>query len=420
MNILYVLDSYYPKIDGPAIVIDSIATILTNKHLAQVDILVPKYPKYIDNTSYNIIRSKSIPASEGYRAGLPFLDFHIKKELKKKKYDIVHIHSPFTLGKYALRYANKYNIPVINTVHTAYHLDFERKLKSKVLRAFMMNFIHSTIKKSDYLFTVSKGFANQLHNKPYNQKKPICVVRNATEYKDMDLTDEIDKLKEKHNIKNEFIFLFVGRIVKNKNIQFSLKCLKILKEHGFSNFKFIIVGEGDYANTLSQLARKYNLLDNIIFTGLIRDRKILATYYKMSNLFMFPSIFDTCGIVLLEAASFGLPSFTIEGTCAGELIEDGKNGFVAPENPKIWAEKLQTIVKNKRNIDKMKTIVRQTLCKTWEDITLEYFNIYKNITLIHTMKNYSKKTTAILTYKKLIKPSKIKGIFHISQTIVKL
>lgn len=213
--------------------------------------------------------------------------------------------------------------------------------------------------------------------------------------------------------------MFVGRIVENKNIQFSLECLKILKEQGFSNFKFIIVGEGDYTDTLRQLAQKYNLLDNIIFTGVIRDRKILGAYYKMCNLFMFPSTFDTCGIVALEAASFGLPSFMIEGSCAGELIKDGENGYIAPENPEIWAEKLQTIVKNKNDTIKMKAHTRQSLCKTWEDIALEYFNIYKNIIFVHSLKTYSKKIPTILINKKIKKLTKQKGVYHIAQTFVK-
>lgn len=417
MKILYVLDSFYPKIDGPAIVINNISSILNSSKLADVDVLVPKYPKYTDKFPFKVIRCKSIPATEGYRAGLPLLHHNLNKILMQGNYDIIHIHSPFTIGKYAQNFGKKHNIPVINTVHTSYELDFKRKLKSKILQNFMMNYIEKVINKSDYITTVSKGFGLQLISDTYKCRKNVGVIRNATEFKDTDLSPEIEKLKEKHNIKNEFLFLFVGRVVENKNIQFSLECLKKLKESGFKNFKFLIVGEGDYSSKLSELAREYNLSDNIIFTGVIRDRQVLGAYYKMCHLFLFPSVFDTCGIVALEAASFGLSSFMIEGSCAGELIEDGKNGFVSPADSSIWAERLAEIVKDRKQIASMKEYTRKSLCKSWEDIAIEYFDLYKRILLLHSMKNCKKETNI----KRIdLKPAKKKsGIYHIYNVMVK-
>ncbi len=417
MKILCVLDSFYPKIDGPAIGLNNIATILNTNHIAQLDLLVPSYPKYKDKSPYKIIRCKSMPATEGYRASLPHFHLSLNRTLRKQNYDLIHIRSPFTLGKYALKFGKKHNIPVISTVHTAYDSDFERKLNSKFLRKFMMNYITKTINKSDYVFTVSKGFARSLRSKIYHCPKRVGVIRNATEYQDQDLSVEIEKLKEKHNIKNEFLFLFVGRVVENKNIQFSLECLKKLKELGFSNFKFLIVGEGDYVNKLKSIAEKYDIKEKVIFTGVVRDRKLLGAYYKMSHLFLFPSTFDTCGIVALEAGSFGLPSMMITDSCASELIEDDKNGFALPENSDIWANKIYEIVKSKKITPRMKEYTKKSLHRSWHNVAIEYFNLYKNVVFVHSLKN-AKCKRLFQNSSKLKSNKKLTGTYHLNKVLI--
>lgn len=386
MKILYVLDTFYPKIDGPATVINNLATIYNINNIVQIDVLAPYYPKYKDNFPFKIIRCPSIFGPDNYRAGMPFLNPKLNKILKRGNYDIIHIHSPFTVGKYALKFGLKNNIPVINTVHTKYKSDFERTLKSKTLQNFMMRYIRKVLNNSDYVLTVSNTFADELESNIYQCRKKVGVIRNATEFKDRDFTDLISDLRKKYQLSNEFLFLSVGRVVENKNIQFSLETLKNLKELGFNNFKFFIIGEGDYLEHLKTLAKKYNIENNVIFVGLVKDRNLLSAYYKLCDLFLFPSVFDTCGIVALEAGSFGLPSFMIKDSCASELINDEQNGFVEIADSKLWATRLFGIVSNKNKLKNMKQITKSTLTKSWEDIALEYFVLYKGVLFFEKLK----------------------------------
>ena len=406
MKILCVLDTFYPKVDGPATVINNLARILSENNLAQVDVLAPKYPKYKDNFKFNVIRCASIPGPDNYRAGLPLLNVNLKKLLKKEKYDIIHIHSPFTIGNYAVNFARKNNIPTITTIHTKYKSDFERTLKSRTLQNFMMKYISKVLNKSDYVLTVSNGFAKEI-NEVYGYSKKVNVIRNATEFKDnKDLSQYVNEIKNKHNLKDEFICLFVGRVVENKNIQFSLEALKNLKESGINNFKFIIVGEGNYKDELMKLTKEYNLEENVIFAGLITNRDYLGAYYKLADLFMFPSIFDTCGIVALEASSFGLPSIMLDGSCASELIENGKNGFVVSNNPIEWSKIIAKLINDRSIIKNMKDHTRKSLNKSWEEIALEYFNYYKIVNLFHKLKTAKNKTKELLRSTTRIKKAK--------------
>lgn len=400
MKILFVLDTFYPKIDGPATVIYNIANILTEKKLAEIDVLVPGYKNYKDNFNFKVIRCASMFGPDNYRTGLPALSFNLKKKLKENNYDIIHIHSPFTMGKYATKFGIKNKIPVINTIHTQYKSDFERKLKSKFLQNFMMRYVAKVLNGANKILTVSSGFAKEI-NTTYGYSKKVDVIRNATEFVDTkDLSQQVKDIKAKHNVNDKFICLFVGRVVENKNIQFSLDALNEVKKQGVNNFKFLIVGEGNYMNELKKKVSEYNLEDNVDFVGLIKDRDLLSAYYKSADLFMFPSTFDTCGIVALESASFGTPSIMLKGSYASELIENGKNGFIAEANAKDWANIISDLINNQTKVKEIRDYTKQSLYKSWEDISFEYYNFYKLVMLVDNIK---KKKTIIYKKEKTLK-----------------
>ena len=212
------------------------------------------------------------------------------------------------------------------------------------------------------------------------REKNIGVIRNGTDLKPQKIYKKsIQEIKEKYSLTDKFIFLFVGRIVENKNIQFSLRVLKNIKEKGIDNFAFVIVGSGDYVDNLKELAKEYNLQDNIVFTGKIMDRNILSQVYACADLFMFPSEFDTCGIVALEAAVNSLPSVMIENSCASELVVSGENGLALPEKEDVWADEIIKIMKDDKKLSKIKKNAKDTLYIPWEKIVLEYIDFYKKM-----------------------------------------
>lgn len=387
LKILEVLDCYYPSIDGPVNAITHCTKNLIENHNADVEVLVPSYPKYKDNQPFVVHRTFSIPATEGYRTPAPIFSRKARKIFKKNKYDIVHIHSPFTLGKFAAKMARKYKIPCVCTVHTKYKNDFERKLKSKFLQNFMMNYILKTMNLADRLLTVSEGAKKELVS--YGYKKEIGVLRNGTDLTYPSNPEElIEMVNEKYNLAIEnMIFLFVGRLVENKNIDFSLKVLKILKERNY-NFKFIIVGSGPYENNLKQTIKEYNLNENVIFTGLIKDRTELSGLYLRSDMFLFPSSFDTFGLVALEAATMKTPSFMVKNTCASEVIINNENGFAEIEDENVWADKLEKCFKDKSLITNLKENSYKTIYKSWGDITKELYDIY-----LDTIEKYKENLT---------------------------
>ncbi len=379
MKVLEVLDSFYPSIDGPVNCIVNVAKSLNQKGLATVDLLVPSYPKKVEIEGIKIFRCKSFKGPEGYYVGMPKFDSNINKLIKNGGYDLIHVHSPFTLGRYVILKAKKYGVPTILTMHTKYKSDFERKLKLKSLQSFMMRYIMKAVNSADYIASVSDGAGQTVREYGYKGDK-INIIRNGTDLKPVQIEQNVlDEIKTKHNLDGKFVFLFVGRIVENKNIQFSLEVLQKLKKLGENNFKFLIVGSGDYENNLKSLVKKLNLEENVEFLGRITDRKYLSAIYKSADLFLFPSEFDTCGIVAIEAAAMGVASAMLENTCASEVIKNKENGLSLPNDTSVWAEELKNIMNDRSLLSKIKDNAQKTVYKSWDDAALEYLDFYKNV-----------------------------------------
>lgn len=378
LKILEVLDAYYPKFDGPCLVITSYAKSFLKMENTDVMIAVPKFPNYTDNQPFTVFRTKSIPSAEGYRCVLPAIDFKLKKFLKENKFDIIHIHSPFTMCGFFTKYGKKHNIPTIFTFHTKYRDDFERDLKLKCLQNFMMRYILKNINRADYVWTVSNGAKECLRE--YGYKKDIKVIRNGT---DLIYPDNADALKEQINNKynlnrNETVFLSVGRIVENKNLQLALAAMKKVAEDGY-RFKYLIVGSGNYENKLKETVVKYGLTDYVIFTGKILDREELSAHYLRANLFIFPSTFDTASLAPIEAAAMKLPTLMNRDCASAEIIKNDVNGYLVEESPLSWAEKIEEILNDKDKLFAMKEAAYSEVYRTWDSVAKEVVDNYREI-----------------------------------------
>ena len=376
MKILQTLDCYYPKFDGPTNVITNYSKSLQKVKHADVDVFVPRFPNYTDNQPFRVFRVKSIPTADGYYQGTPGLDKKLKKTLKENKYEIIHLHSPFTMGRFFANYGKKHNIPTIFSFHTKFKEDFERILHLKPLVNFMMHYMMKTINTCDYVLTVSQGAAEELRS--YGYKKEITVITNGTDLVYPENAAElIGKVDEKHALSGQKnVFLSVGRIVENKRIDLVLNALKIVKERGY-DFRFLIVGDGSYKEKLESNVRRLDLEDKVIFSGKIMDRALLSGYYLRSDLFMFPSTFDTASLAPIEAAALKLPSLMTRGCSTAEIITENRNGFLADDNVQSWADTICRIVDDKELLATAKENCYKEVYRTWDDVCEEVYAFYE-------------------------------------------
>lgn len=374
------MDSFYPAIDGVVVVIDNLAKMLSKHN--DVTVVVPKTSSYKEDYKkpYKIIRINSInvPFTE-YKWGLPQTSFSKEfKELLKEDFDIIHIHSPFIMGKLGLKVAKKLNIPCICTVHTRYRFEVKRVAKSNQITKQFMKSIMNVFNKCDKCIVVNDPLINELKETGY-KKEPI-VIYNGTDLTPLQDKDKYVKMiNNLYNLnENDTVLLFVGRIVNTKNIYFILEALKLLKDDGIK-FKMIYAGAGTEEKKLKSRIKKYNMEDYVITTGQISSRTILSAIYARADLLLLPSFMDTSSLVRIEAAINETPGLFIKNSMIGTTITDNYNGYTTEFNEEKYKERIKAIIKDKRGLKKVSKNAKMTLGKNWQEVEKEYYKEYLKV-----------------------------------------
>ena len=247
------LDSYYPAVDGVVVVVDNLARCLSKDN--DVVVVVP-YTNTIDKDSekaYRIIRIASSPVMfTEYRLGHVKTKFSkLYKDLYNEKFDIIHIHSPFTIGRLGQKLARDLNIPCIATMHTRFDYEIRRLVKSEYVVKRVIKQLIKVYNKCDRCIAINKAMIKVF--KDYGYKYKPVVIHNGTDLKPISNNSQyVKETKEKYHLDNSTpTLLFVGRIIDVKNIFFLLDVLKALKDDNYK-FKMIYVGTGPDLNKLKK------------------------------------------------------------------------------------------------------------------------------------------------------------------------
>ncbi len=371
------MDSYYPAIDGVVLVIDNLAKELSKYNDVTVVVPYTTTMKNDKNKEYDIIRIRSIkvPFSE-YRIGeFKLTNSKAYKKLLNKNFDIIHIHSPFTVGFLGIRIARKQNIPCVATMHTRFDYEIRKIVDNQLFIDYVIGNIANIYNKCDATIAINNAMIKVF--KDFGYKYEPTVIYNGTDLKPLeDKEKHIKEAKNKFKIKDdEAVFLFVGRITEIKNIFFILDSLKILKEENFK-FKMLYVGTGPDENRLKNRIIDYKMENEVIMTGRIEDRSLLSSIYAMSDLFLFPSLFDASSLVQIEAAVNETPGLFIKGSVTSDTVINNVSGFTEVENTKRYAKRIREIMNNKELLNTVSKNAKEMLGRNWTDIAKETYNFY--------------------------------------------
>lgn len=366
------IDTFYPMVDGVITVVDNYAKRLSK--YANVFVFAPsikiKGKKFDDKKlDYKVIRCKSLKVPFiDYSLPIPKVDPSFIKEINKYQLDIVHIHSPFTMGEAGIKYAKLHHIPVIATMHSQFKQDFKRAVKNDTLAKTLTKKLIHTFNKCDECWAVNSEVGRIFHE-DYGYKKVPYIMNNATEMLPIKDTDAaIKKINKIHNLKDEIVFIFVGRINNLKNIFFIIDALKIFKDKNPDlKFKMLFVGTGQDEEELKKRIKKQHLENEVIMCGKVVDRNLLACYYARANLFLFPSKYDSSSIVQIEAASQHLPVLFLKKTATSATVTDNVNGFIEEDDVEKYANRIKKIILDKKLYQDVCNNAYQDLYKNWDD-----------------------------------------------------
>ena len=382
-------DSFPPIADGVANGVKNY-TLWLNRKYGKSYAVVPEFPGYTDHEEFEVIRFKSIPllSRKPYRIGLHDISFEARKRIMDLPLDIIHVRSPFSAGQFASQIASAKDIPLIASFHSQYYFDIKDKVKSEKITMNLLKSIARFYEKADAVWTVNQKTAGTLRSYGYNGV--IDVIGNGIDFEPPTDYEALRKsVNKKFNIgENEFVMLYVGQLVWHKNLRFIAEGLQRVKKSG-KLFKMIFVGEGPAKKELKDLVLELGLEEQTIFTGIINDRAMIMSIYARGDLFLFPSIYDTFGIVVREAAALSCPCLMIEGTNAAHGIIDLENGFLCSNDNKSFASVIINVMDNPDLLNRIGASAAKTLPESWESVVDKAYVKYQGIIRDYSKKNWS-------------------------------
>ena len=273
----------------------------------------------------------------------------ITKAIKEHgPYDVVHAHTLFNSG-IAMLAAKKCGIKTrIAHAHTT--LDNS----SSIVRKIYINSMRFLINKySTQTLACSKEAGKYLFGENQISKSKYSYLPNLINYEELlyKPEKEVDKFKKKYNLENGIVIGHIGTLKESKNHKFLLEIAKYMTEQNI-NVKLLLVGEGSLRKELEELTNKYNLSDRVHLLGIREDINVML---HSMDVFVFPSIFEGLGLVLLEAQATGLPCIVSEAIQPeADLGLDLFSKLNLDSGVDVWSKEIINVACNKENnLDKI-------------------------------------------------------------------
>ncbi|MFJ1268583.1 glycosyltransferase [Legionella lytica] len=326
--IAIIAETYPPEINGAARFGQRLADGLSQRG-HKVYVVAPSPSKgnsYVTRnkgvTEYRL-KSHSIITHTTIRLCFPW---QIKKLMEQffieKRPDIVHIQCHFSLGRLAVKLAQKYNIPVVATFHVMPDniVPFLPLPKGAIKRLidYLWRDAEQVLSQVNVI-TAPTELAIQSINKHLKRQEIIAISNGVDpDFYELKEGDFIEK-------RSKFIILFVGRLSHEKNIDVLIKAIAKIPES--LNVFLEIVGEGQILGKLRHLVEQLNKSQQIKFLGSVDDERLRQAYIRAS-IFCMPGIAELQSLATLEAMSASLPVIAANALALPHLVKENKNGYL--------------------------------------------------------------------------------------------
>jgi len=257
----------------------------------------------------------------------------LKKLIKEKNFEYVHVHGPRAhyIGYRATRYLK--NVKLIATV---YELLTHRCDMSNLKQFFYSKIERRILRNTPYLSPISNFVQKEIQNLGIRKEGLTNVYfgmkfdesmnpANLDAAKKIDLSDLKEKFIKDHSLpKNQKFVGMIGRLMPHKGHECFLKAIPGLVGN-LSEVTALILGDGPLHDDLLAKAKNLGIMRNIHF---IKQVENSLDFIKILDLFVLPSLYESFGIVILEAMSQGKPIVATNVGGIPELIENNKTGFL--------------------------------------------------------------------------------------------
>lgn len=345
-----------------------------------------------------------------------FFPPRVVKRIRELDLDVIHVLTPSQVGLVGIQAAVKSDVPfvmqhstdlyefsadypavlpgvlalvtlIIPTTVKLDRQDIREVLKSyrprKGAAAWNQDIIRRAVtliySKANAVIALSQKSADQLESwQDETYSYPITIMPNGVDPLPESSAEELREFRKQYDIKaSDEVFGFVGRLGKEKNLDMLINTFdKVVQSR--PKAKLMFVGDFEYREVLEKKAKRSKNRDRIIFTGAL-PRESLGVAYGSMNVFVFPSLKDTQGWVLHEAAHAGLPIVLIDRGVT-QVVNDGENGFYVKNNSTDMSEKIIKLLKSKKLRQEMSARSRELASRlTEKEQVSKLEDLYKDI-----------------------------------------
>ncbi len=317
MHIALVSETYRPEANGVAMTLGKLVD-----HLARsghtVDVITPAAREPGDEANVVTVPGLDLPGYPGVRFGLPAVR-RLSSRWHHERPDVVYIATQGPLGWAAVRAARRLQLPAVSGYHTHfadyshhYGLGFAAPLLEGYLRRFHRRTaltLAPTPVLADQLRRAGFGIVDVL-------PRGVDTAQFSPEHRDRGLRASWGVMPGTN------VVLYVGRIAAEKNLDVAVRAFRAIQASD-PHARFVFVGDGPLRESLKERHPDF------IFTGTLTG-DALAEHYASADMFLFPSLTDTFGNVVMEAMASGLTVVAFDSGAAAEHIRSFSNGVVAP------------------------------------------------------------------------------------------
>ena len=360
-------DSFVPIVDGVGRVVLAYSEHL-GKRDNEVSVIAPMADTgYRGNYPFELVDfiAADLPAGFEWKAGVPYIDPHYRARIRDVKLDILHSHSPFVTGIEALRLATKHDLPLVSTFHSKYYDDFLKLTHSETVSKIGVKTVIDYYDQCDEVWAVSSSTAEVLES--YGYKGTITVMENGSDMFPPELQGDPAELRRQYNLPEKPTLLFVGQMNWKKNIMLILDAVRLLRNEG-TDCELILVGMGPDSDEIRNKVRELGLDPCTLIPGHMDNISMLDGFYRLADVFVFPSIYDNAPMVVREAARAGTPPILARESSAAEIVQDGVNGRLCENDASDLARVIREMLSDPEALAKMGEAARLTIPKPWDAI----------------------------------------------------
>jgi len=285
------------------------------------------------------------------------------RTLNDIKPDVIHLHlgdfGLFGFNRYANKYALKNNVRIFYTIHNDVNVWFKKKASRQRDKRYILQ------NKNIILIALTDEMKDEL-DKMFSVNNTI-VIRNGIDIKRFVSTCvcKVDARRELNISENDFVIGHIGRMSVQKNHRFLIDIfyeLLLLKPEAH----LLLVGQGSLESNIKNQIVKYGLIDKVTITS---NRSDIPNILRAMDVFVFPSLYEGLGIVLIEAQAAGLKCVVSDRVPKDAIITSKIAMLSLDDHIDIWCNE---ILRNETNNTPIDRLEEYDICNIIKQLELIY------------------------------------------------